>query len=353
MSLNRDLAILFVSSYFPASFRLSVCDPTTASGIRAARYALECANVDRVIAADKDSNATAITSKTVSINKLEEKVSVFTSDANLLLPNYMTDRFDLVDLDPFGSPAPFFESSLRAIRDGGILAATATDMGPLSGARPSACTRKYGVRPVRTEFEKEMAIRILASSLVVTAGRLELGVDLKFSHASDHYARLYAGVAKGRKAANESSTKLGFLQYCPTCLSRKSTRSLDSITTVCELCNSKTKIGGSIWLGSLWDDATVESMIHHTPLLNSSRLSEVQKILECVKEEGRAPPFYYTTDSMAKVSKANPASINRVLSSLKEKNFQAARTHFNPCGFRTNASAAEVAALFRSISLEP
>jgi tRNA (guanine26-N2/guanine27-N2)-dimethyltransferase len=350
MSLNRDFAVLFALSYFPSLSKLRVCDPTTASGIRAVRYALESTNVAQVVASDKDPRAVALAMKTVLLNKLETKVSVTTSDANLLLLGHANDRFDLVDLDPFGSPSPFFESALRATTDGGILAATATDMGPLSGARPSACMRKYGVRPIRTEFEKELAIRILAGCLVCAAGRLELSVDLKFSHASDHYARLYAFVTKGRKAANLSASKLGFIQYCPSCLSRKSAFSLDSLLTDCEFCNSKTKIGGPIWLGSLWDSVTVESMIDHTPLLSSSRLSELQKTLGCINEEMSCSPFYYTTDSMARASKTKPISISRIIDALRQDCFRATPTHFNPCGFRTNASAAQVASLFRGIS---
>ena len=342
MSLNRDLAVLFAISHFSNSRELRVCDPTTASGIRAARYALEAPNVAKVVAADRDSAAVELASQTVSLNKLEDKVSVIASDANLLLLSHMNERFDIVDLDPFGSPAPFFESSLRATNDDGILAATATDMGPLSGARATACVRKYGIRPVRTEFEKEMAVRILAGCLANIAGRLELGVSMKFVHATDHYARLYALVTKGRKAANNSTSKLGFLQYCPSCLARQGIYSLDSVTTKCEYCNSKTKVGGPIWLGPLWDILTVESMIQHTPTIRSSRLSELQKNLGYIKEETDSPPFYYTTGVVAKIAKAKPVSLGRVLDLLKQEGFVATRTHFSPTGFHTNAPANEI-----------
>ena len=353
MSLNRDLAVLFAASYFSSVRELRVCDPTTASGIRAARYALEVPNVSRVIAGDREADAVQLASKTVSFNRLGDKVSVVASDANLLLLSQIDERFDIIDLDPFGSPAPFFESALRATTDGGILAATATDMGPLSGARPAACTRKYGVRPVRTEFEKEMAVRILAGCLVNIAGRLELGITMKFTHATDHYARLYALVTKSRAAANECSSRLGFLEYCPNCLTRRVMYSLDSITTKCERCNSKIKVGGPIWLGSLWDNTTIESMIQHTPTLHSSRLSEIQKTLAYIQDEAEAQPFYYTTDAVAKATKTNPVSIPRTLDVLKRNGFLASRTHFNPSGFRTNASALEVGSLLCGVSGVP
>jgi len=203
MSLNRDLAVLFSATYFPANQTLRVCDPTTASGIRAVRYALEVPNVLNVVAADRDADAVALASKTVMLNKLLDKVVIVASDANLLLLSQVNERFDIVDLDPFGSPAPFFESSLKATKDEGILAATATDMGPLSGARPAACFRKYGIHSVRTEFEKEMAVRILAGCLV-NVGQIGTGRDDEI-HACNRSLRK---TLRTREQGEESSKRI-------------------------------------------------------------------------------------------------------------------------------------------------
>ena len=282
MSLNRDLAVLFASSYFPAWRHLRVCDPMTGSGVRAVRYALELSNVTGVVAADNRSETVEAAQRTVRLNGLQGEITVVESDANLLLLNHLKERFDLIDLDPFGSPAPFFESAARATIDSGVIAATATDMGPLTGARAAACARKYGVRPIRTEFEKEMAIRVLASCLAGIAGRLELGISVVFSHASDHYARIYAAITKGKTSANLSVKSLGFVEYCPGCLKRDARNSLETIRTTCEDCGTKTKIGGPVWLGRLWDATTVQHMIGRTPELESSRLSEIQQVLTCI-----------------------------------------------------------------------
>jgi len=348
MSLNRDIAVLFVSSYFPGWRQLRICDTMTGSGVRAVRYVLECSNVTNVVAVDREPETVETARETIRLNGLEGKISPVTSDANLLLLNHLSERFDLVDLDPFGSPAPFFESALRATADGGILAATATDMGPLTGARPAACLRKYGVRPVRTEFEKEMAVRILASCLATIAGRLELGIRIVFAHASDHYARIYVSILTGKTSANESTDMLGFLEYCPSCLMRNATKSLESISAVCGNCGSKTKMGGSIWLGPLWDGATVQTMVQRTPTLLSSRLTEIQNLLSCVEEEWDAPAFHYRTDAIAQRFGMKPPAIRKVLSVLRENSYQAARTHFHPNGFRTNAPTREITSLLRN-----
>lgn len=352
MSLGRDFAVLFAASFFPKGKRLRVCDAMTGSGVRAVRYMLESPNVASVVAADKAPEAVEVAQRTIQLNGLEGKVAVIESDTNSLLLEHMQDRFDLVDLDPFGSPAPFFESALRATEDGGIIAATATDMGPLTGARPAACFRKYGARAVRTEFEKEMAIRILGSCLAGIAVRLELGVEIVFAHASDHYARIYATLRKGKTSANQSAKLLGFVEYCPKCLMRNSANSLGSIQMVCEGCGSQVEIGGPVWLGPLWNEEIVQVMIQRTPTLSSIRLSEIQMILSRVAEEADASPFHYRNDAFARTLRIKPPGITRLLEALRKSGHGASRTHFDPNGFRTDAEIVELRALLRDLAKE-
>lgn len=350
MSLNRDLAVLFARSHFRSLKPLRVCDPMTASGVRAARYVLECPNVGSVIAADNQPEAVEFAINSIRLNGLDERVSVIESDANLLLLNYMKNRFDLVDLDPFGSPAPFFESALRATLDGGLLAATATDMAPLTGARTRACIRKYGVSPIRTEFEKEMAVRILTANLAICAGKLELGINIVFSHASDHYARIYASVTRSKAASNHTARSIGFLEYCPKCLKRTGRKSIDLIQRECENCRARTKVAGPIWLGELWNEQTVLNMIERTPMLSSSRLSEIQAILRSIWDEQRAPAFHYRVDSLSKVLGVKPPALKKILSALRDSGFEASRTHFHPNGFRTNANERTLASIVKALS---
>jgi tRNA (guanine26-N2/guanine27-N2)-dimethyltransferase len=349
MNINRDLAILFITSYFAPSKLLHLCDPMTGSGVRAARYLLETPNVAHVVAADRGHEATKLASKTIKINGLENETTIVETDAHKLLSTHLKDRFDLIDLDPFGSPSPFFESALRATNSGGIIAATATDMGPLSGARTVACLRKYGVWSLRTEFEKETAVRTLASCLLSTAARMELGIEIVFSHTTDHYTRIYAVVTKGRKAANQALKNIGFVTYCPSCLLRNETR-WSTIKHKCANCGATTSVGGPYWLGQLWDRRTVVSMIQHTPALATTRLSEVQKILDLIHDELDSPKFYYTTEALSSAYGLKPLSVAVLIELLRKEGHKATRTHFNPTGFRTDASLEAIIASFRYIA---
>jgi tRNA (guanine26-N2/guanine27-N2)-dimethyltransferase len=325
----------------------------TGSGVRAVRYVLETSCVKHVLASDRDVLATRLARETVLLNGLEDKISVVQDDAYTLLSAYAAKRFDIIDLDPFGTPAPFFESALRATVNEGVIAATATDMGPLSGARPTACLRKYGVSPIRTEFEKEMAVRALAFSLSAIACKLELGIDIAFSHATDHYARLYAVVRKGRKAANQTLTNLGYLIYCPACLYRTEAQSITSVRSTCANCGGIARVGGPYWLGPIWDEGIVERMVALTPAVISSRLSELQKMLARVQDEVTSPRFYYTTGATASRYRVKPPSLELLIDSLRSCGHLASRTHFNSTGFRTDASLRTIIRCFRAVTEKP
>jgi len=340
MRLNRDVAVLLIKSYFE-SRPIRICDPMTASGVRTIRFLLECAYVDSVVASDVDPVSAEFANRMLQLNELSDRASVTSSEANALLSN-SADRFDLVDLDPFGSPAPFFESALRATADGGILAATATDMAPLTGARANACFRKYNVMPLRAEFDKENAVRVLIACLCFASARLELGFRVVFSHASDHYARVYVQVKKGRKAANEMIRSIGYLEYCPDCMKRVQRLSLAEIKGECEDCRLETKIGGPIWLGQLWDKELVRKMGWNAVTISSSHLSDLQKLLGRIQEEAEAPPFYYRVDTLVHRLRTNPPKVTDVVAALRADGYMASLTHFHPNGFRTDAPQLQV-----------
>ena len=345
MGMNRDLGVLFVRSHFGDS-RIRICDPMTASGVRAIRYVLECPNVESVTASDVDPASVDCANRMIRLNDLTQRVSVVKADAISLLLGNTESRFDFVDLDPFGSPAPFFESALRCTADGGILAATATDMAPLTGVRSSACFRKYGVVAVRTEFEKEIAVRVLAACLSLTSGKLQLGVSVVFTHTSDHYARVYVEVNKGRRASNDSIKNLGFLEYCPTCLHRITRKTLDEYQPNCEICGSKEKILGPLWLGKLWDAELVAKMNEHAATIASSRLSELQTVLDRIAGELDAPSFYNRVDKIARKLRTNPPRLRGIITQLRSQGHVATLTHFHSNGFRTDASDQHIRSAF-------
>lgn len=68
------------------------------------------------------------------------------------------DRFDVIDLDPYGCPSIFLDSAVQAVKDGGLLLVTATDMAILCGNHSETCYTKYGAVSLRIRACHEMVI---------------------------------------------------------------------------------------------------------------------------------------------------------------------------------------------------
>lgn len=56
-------------------------------------------------------------------------------DANKVMHEHFNpaERFDVVDLDPYGSPTTFLDAAVQSVKDGGLLLVTCTDMAVLCG----------------------------------------------------------------------------------------------------------------------------------------------------------------------------------------------------------------------------
>ena len=84
-------------------------------------------------------------------NGCESLVEAVCGDAVAHMINSRGDPYDVIDLDPYGSAAPFLDGAVQAISDGGLLCVTSTDMTVLSGGYPEVCYAKYGAMPTKAK----------------------------------------------------------------------------------------------------------------------------------------------------------------------------------------------------------
>ncbi len=354
MELNRDMAVLALQTHQQMMNReISVCEPLTSSGIRGIRFAAEVKGVKQVLINDINEKAIQLASHNVQMNGLNGKITMQNEDANRLLSCYNAPlkRFDAIDVDPFGSPAPYIDSALRALRDGGLLALTATDMAPLCGVHPKACIRKYGGKPLRTEYCHELATRLLAGCLATMAAKQDIGIRILFSHCTDHYIRVYAIIAYSAKKADESIRNMGYVLHCANCFHRETTKGLFGLqpSTKCSECGSKIDFAGPLWLGKIIDGQFCELMerkAKHIPLKNSGKIWKTLTLTKC---EANAPITYYVLDAISDKLTLPVPSVNTLLQTLHQKGFQAVRTHFDSKGIKTDASANVMKALLREV----
>ncbi|MDQ1280320.1 MAG: tRNA (guanine26-N2/guanine27-N2)-dimethyltransferase [Thermoproteota archaeon] len=341
MALNRDLAVLVLRAYRKMiDWDLSVCEPLTGCGIRGIRFASQVEGVSKIVLNDLNPIASNLATLNVEKNGLTHKIIIENDDANSLLISHShpNERFDMIDLDPFGSPSPFIDSALLALKGGGLIALTATDTAPLCGVNPLSCIRKYFGRPLRTEYCHELGIRILLNSLVFSASRHELGVNVLFSHSTNHYLRVYAQVRSGAGKANMAVERIGYILHCFDCFHRQCSFGLANFKEArCEVCGGNMNVAGPLWLGQIATREFCESMLSEVESVQLSNTKAAKKLLNTIIMEAEAAPTYYVIDRICDRLNVPPPSTELVIRSLSNYGYIALPTHFHPRGVKTNA----------------
>ena len=337
MELNRDISVIALQAFRNSQHQdLSICDAFGGTGIRGIRYSLEIEGVESVVINDLNPLAVQFADENIRKNGLGN-VRVCREDANILMRS-CRGKFDVVDVDPFGTPATYIESAAISLKAGGMLCVTATDTSSLCGTYKEPCIRKYGSMPLKTEYCHEVGLRILAGFISRTFSKYKKFITLKFSHSSEHYLRIYLTVGKGAKKTDASLKNQGYIAHCPKCLYRMSAPGITPhIPSTCPQCGGTFQIGGPLWLGNLLDTEFIEDLMNLLPTLPLKKDKETLKLLERCYEESTGPATFYDLHQISKKLKISAPPINQVLIKLEEEGYFASRTHFKPTGIKTDA----------------
>uniref|UniRef100_A0A0D6R1G2 tRNA (guanine(26)-N(2))-dimethyltransferase n=1 Tax=Araucaria cunninghamii TaxID=56994 RepID=A0A0D6R1G2_ARACU len=181
---------------------LRVLEALAASGLRALRYAREVEQVGTVVALDNDKVAVEACKRNIKLNGsvASSKVEAQLADARVYMLTHEKE-FDVVDLDPYGSPSVFLDSAVQSVVDGGLLLCTATDMAVLCGNNGEVCYSKYGSYPTRAKYCHEMALRILLACIESHANRYKRYIVPVLSVSVDFYIRVFVGKCNKKQPA--------------------------------------------------------------------------------------------------------------------------------------------------------
>ena len=354
MEFSRDVSITIIHTYYDMTGNeMELCEPLTSSGVRAIRWACEVPGVRKVLSGDLNPRAVLLANANACLNGVSDKVEVKLSDANLLLYGCLSNgrTFDVVDVDPFGSPIQFVASAIRVLkREGGLLCLTATDMQPLCGIHQDACLRKYGGTSLRTEYCHEIAIRLLIGAAARIASENDVGVRVVFSHSTDHYVRAYILTRGNATKATESLREMGYINHCFKCGNRKVVHSLAPIKNQkCEVCGSNMRLAGPLWCGQIWNKSYVETarkLVAEPGQILNRRLT---KMLDLIVQELDGPPTYYDLHYISDSEGVNSPSTSKVVELLKKEGFFASPTHFRGTCIRTTADMETLKSLVKQI----
>ncbi|KAL7549791.1 hypothetical protein ACHAWF_017679 [Thalassiosira exigua] len=133
---------------------------------------------------------------------------------------FQRPQFDVIDLDPYGSAAPFLDAAVQSVASGGLLAITCTDMAALGGSHPETCYGRYGAFPIqRAGYLQELALRILLYHVSVVAGRYGRTMRPILSVGMHFYCRVFVEVRDDKAGVNNLSLNHGHLFQSTRCSS--------------------------------------------------------------------------------------------------------------------------------------
>ena len=339
--LNRDFSIIAYSAFLknfqgPKIF----LEGLSGIGARGLRVANEL-EVENIVINDLNPTALKMAEYSANLNNLKN-IEFSEKEVCRFLSKYSKkgERGSIIDIDPFGSPAAFFDCGIRATMHGGILSTAATDLQVLNGLFQKACKRKYGGIPVRTEYGNEIAIRLILGCLRMVAARLGVEIIPMFVESEMHYYRTYVKVLN----RPDQQENIGYILHCKNCGHRKITLEQEQ---ECELCKSKIKVAGPLWIGNIFNKEFIQKMLLEIPNLSVDKVCE-KTILKCLAES-EMPGTYFTLDEIASKMKSSPPKLENAISNLQKNNFLASVTSFSPTGFKTDAKINEIIKIFQTI----
>lgn len=317
MTVNRDLSAVVLAKWSTNVTR--VLDGLAATGAWGVRMGLE-ARVSDLGFVDVSPDAAALIRINLERNGLTGEV--FHGDLRGHLDQTL---YDYVDIDPFGPPTPFLGHAFHAARAPSGLGITATDTAPLCGTYPKTCQRRYVAHPLRCEQGHEIGLRILLGYMARVAEAHAKAIRPQLAFAAEHFFRVHLLVLDGQK---EPPPDLGYYLR-------------DREGTFYPVDPREPEAIGPLWTGPLGDPVFVRSL---TPSEWTSAAGG--RLLDTLQREIDLPPFFVTTDDLARRLRESPPKLDRFLGTLRAAGFRAERTHFHPRGAKTDAPHEEIVRAF-------
>ncbi|XP_052134415.1 probable tRNA (guanine(26)-N(2))-dimethyltransferase 1 [Oryza glaberrima] len=333
-----------------------VLEALAASGLRAIRYALEVDGIGEVIAVDNNEVAIEACKKNIHHNGsvASSKVVPHLADARVYMLTHPKE-FDVVDLDPYGSPAAFLDSAVQCIADGGILMCSATDMAVLAGGNAEVCFSKYGSYPLKGKHCHEMALRILLACIESHAIRHKRYIVPIISVHMDFYIRVFVQIFTSASTVKSSPLKLAHVYQCTGCssfhlqnigrINSKDKRNIalpnfsPLVPQECAECGHNFVMGGPIWSDPMHDKEWAASILSSIQAMSCaySAYAKISAIMTSVSEELPKAPLFVSLHNLCAILKCTNPTIATFQSAIRNAGYQISGSHVDPLALKTDA----------------
>ena len=389
----------------PVNKSFRVLDALSATGLRALRYAKEIPFVTSVTANDLSSSATASINLNVRLNELTDRVHTITGNAlthmyrvasekDFALPDGHRGKYDVIDLDPYGTAAPFLDAAVQALYDGGLLCVTCTDSAVFASLGYAEKTfSQYGGLPFKGPQSHEAGLRLILHSLAMSAARYGIAIEPLLCLSIDFYARVFVRVRRSAAEVKFLAGKTMLVYNCDSGCGAWTTQFVANNKSAenkngtlffkhcvnqaplaspkCEHCGFKTHLSGPMWGGPLHNPQFVQRMLDvlpslcqktyatkpriegmlytalHETLLDTApaqssssdqvAMSNTSVIARLDPSQPDRHPFYVIPSALAKVLHCVAPSAAAIRGALIGLGFRVTRSHTKPGSIRTDA----------------
>lgn len=368
---------------------LTILEALAASGLRSVRYWKEIAGVKHITINDLELAAVERAKENMKNNQLENVLleSNETRDYGLCVNHgdathelYISRRpqetreptptqakqqpmWDVIDLDPYGSAAPFLDGAVQAVESGGLLCVTCTDMAALGGSHPETAYGRYAGLPIQSaKYLQELALRLLLHTIAVSAARYGRTIRPVLSVGMAFYVRVFVEIHDSKKEVNDLSLRIGHVYQSTKCstfvtlphgqMGGNKNNVYQSIRLnpgVCTETGANFKVGGPMWLGPLHDQDVVQTALdrlgHETGSSPKMELIATRKrllgLLTSVRDE-LDTPLYYTVPDLARVLHCSSPPLKKVMAAIQNAGYSVSGFHKEPEALKTDAPSSVV-----------
>lgn len=345
----------------PPSDGITVLDALAATGLRSVRYLKEIPKIKHVTINDLLPEATTAALVNIRSNGIDaEKVIVNNGDACMLMYQHRDSntQYDVIDLDPYGSAAPFLDSAVQAVSaDGGLLCVTCTDSPVLSGNYPEVCYAKYGSMPIKCKYVHEMALRVLLNAIETAANKYKRHIVPWLSLSVDFYVRVFVRVYESPAEVKNTCLKRITTYQSTQCssfinqtvgtrnrtkkekmeLAKKTKDDADAteaassstapaasgnygaaaleVPATCEESGGRWKVGGPFWGAPIHDQAMVDTLLARVDLARMAQADKAKQADSTSTEE----PTADAGDSVQQHAIPTAERLTGILTSISEE----------------------------------
>lgn len=372
---NRDLSIMAIKAYDEIRHEkiqaikkksknkrtklngLKILESLAASGLRSCRYGLEIPEAGKIVANDMLAEAVKSINKNVEYNKLTDKVVANQGDAIKFMGS-TDEKFHIVDLDPYGTAAPFIDSAIQCLEDDGMLLVTCTDAGVLAGSGyPEKCFALYGGNNfgnayVNGESNHEVGIRLILNLIASTAAKYKKTIEPMLSLSIDYYFRVLVKVKTSPINVKNHASETMLTYGCNGCghkivqpLGMKNNTKFQypklqgPISSNCQYCGTSYNVAGPMYAGNLHNREFIDKVLK----INESSDKEIYVTNERIKgmltlasNELDDAPFFFNLNQLCSIFKSPPISIEQYTKAVGNLGYKVSLTHAKKNCVKTN-----------------